>query len=303
MPSDPPVLAVLDFGTNTLKLSVARILPDRIEELAQDNRVLRIGKAIGSDGHFVVGTRERILGALTELELIARSLGATEYFGVATQAFRSVADGPAVIEAIHTSTPWRLRIIDGREEAALTFEGLAQELPESGTGVIVDIGGGSTEIVVARKRNVDATESLQVGSGSLTDRFVLTDPPTVAELDLAGVEATRVLSASGIEPADIDMLLLSGGAGQFLDGLSWHAFDVGLSVESMESLRTHLARLSAAEIAGILGIPEARARVIPAGREIAQAAVTRWRPEAIKAVPSGIRTALIQRWRHEHIAQ
>jgi exopolyphosphatase/guanosine-5'-triphosphate,3'-diphosphate pyrophosphatase len=295
--TDRHIVAALDLGTNTFKLTIARCSAEGFEEFHSAADVVRLGRSIGPDGRIVHEAMDRVILSLTQLEREARDLGADVFIGAATQALRTAANGEDLMARVRSETAWMLEVITGEEEATLTFEGLREALPSGATGLIVDIGGGSTELVLARDRQLHAMESHLVGSGNLTDRFVRNDPPSPQEIAKVRGEADRVLDRSSLAPTSpIAEMLLAGGAGQFLDALSQHLWSLPLSIGTIGGLEAELQSLPSTEIASAIHIPVERAKVLAAGHQIALSATRQFRPEAIRAVPSGIRTGLIARW-------
>jgi exopolyphosphatase/guanosine-5'-triphosphate,3'-diphosphate pyrophosphatase len=217
--------------------------------------------------------------------------------GVATEALRVASNGKDLVNRVAQETAWALDVISGDQEARLTFEGLRQELPERGTGLIVDIGGGSTELVLAKDREWLAAESHPVGSGMLTDRCVTSDPPDSQQVEQARDLARGILDWSNIDrTTGIDQMLLAGGSGQFMDALSRHFRQEKLTLATLPGLIDELTKRPAVAIAAILSIPVERARVLPAGHQVAMTAVAMFEPAGLMAVPSGIRAGIIARW-------
>jgi exopolyphosphatase/guanosine-5'-triphosphate,3'-diphosphate pyrophosphatase len=290
-------VAALDFGTNTLKLTVAQCSNEGIKEVYSAAAVVRIGRAIGLDGQIADEAIERAMTALIEFERVSRQYGATTFTAVATEALRVARNGPDLVDRIAQDTAWKLDVISGDQEARLTFEGLRHELPERGTGLIVDIGGGSTELVLAKDRSWISAESHQVGSGMLTDRCFTSDPPDEQQIEQARDQAIGILDRSGIDRTTrIDQMLLAGGSGLFMDALSRHFRHEMLTLATLPGLIDELTNRPAVKIAAILSIPIERARVLPAGHQVAMTAIEMFEPEALLAVPSGIRAGIIARW-------
>nr|MDQ3045045.1 hypothetical protein [Chloroflexota bacterium] len=179
----------------------------------------------------------------------------------------------------------------GLEEAALTFRGLAATTDVTGHLMIADVGGGSTELIQVRESQPVAAHSLRLGSGALTDQFILANPPTATEIAACVAEATARLAAHGPPPELGARLLAVGGTGEFLAELV--GSEVSLTAESIERVLTRLQTLSAASLADELTIAEARARVLPAGVAIIAALVAWLAPPRVDVTRSGIRTGLL----------
>lgn len=290
------VLAVVDIGTNTLKFTVASCKRDgTIFPIAERAETVRIGAGIEATGRIDDDRAARAIAALRAFEAIATDAGAVSFTGVATETLRLATNGGEFLARITAETGWHVKVISGEEEARLTFIGLRPLLPPSGTSCIVDIGGGSTEWIVAVNAEITASQSIPLGSGRLADRLFTADPPGDDALTRARHAAATTLD----QHVDVGgnacaTLLLSGGNGQFLERLRAHlGFGPGLNRSSIAEVLSYLAHTPAIQVAGILGIAEERARVFPAGVAIAAAVVERVHPAAIMAVPSGIRTGLL----------
>ena len=225
----------------------------------------------------------------------ARDLGASRIMAVATEAARAAANGPAFLDQIARETGIDVRVIDGEEEAALTFRGLAASADVTGDLLVADVGGGSTEIIVASDGQVRAARSLPLGSGRLTDRLVTTDPPTAAALadcrDVAAADLAPLATSMAWPTGTPTRLIVVGGTGEYLarlvpDGQRMTAATIGMVLERLQ-------RLPAAELATTIGVVEARARVLPAGVAVVAAITDLMQPGWIGSARSGIRAGML----------
>jgi exopolyphosphatase/pppGpp-phosphohydrolase len=129
----------------------------------------------------------------------------------------------------------------------------------------------------------------------LTDRFLFHDPPTTEELLLARSEADQVVGKIRLDrPGPVEMLLLAGGAGQFLDELAVALWQQRLSLASLPQIQQVLANRTSYAITELLDISQQRARVLPGGLQIALTAIAMYQPHELVAVPSGIRMGLLK---------
>lgn len=292
----PRIVSAADLGSNTIKILHARVLGDgTIEAIGSATNTIRLGAGIEATGKVDAERMDRCIAFLSEQEVVGRALGATAFTGVATEALRVASNGDELLRRIREETGWNVRVIDGLEEARLTFVGLRDKLPADVTSAIVDIGGGSTEIIVSRKGDPIWQRSLPIGSGRLADRFFHDDPP--------GMEATAQAFAAALDdlepledvPASIHTILFSGGNGVFLQELSRQLYGgEPLGLHTTERVLQHLSTTPAADTAARLGIMLARAQVFPAGVAVALAVLTRTRAREALAVPSGIQAGLIR---------
>lgn len=287
-----PIVGVVDVGSNTIKLTVARPGPHSgIEELTSAAEAVRLGTGLAATGHLAADRIDAALATLRDFAALARDHGASQLVGVATEATRRAANGAAFLRRVQDETGWDLRVISGDEEAALTFRGLATEVDLHGSVLVADIGGASTEIIEANDGTVTTARSLQLGSGTLTERLVVADPPTSAEIEACTEAATAVLDALPLAVAPRPRLIAVGGTGEYLARLVPDAHDLDES-QIEAALRLCQAHPSP-ELAAALGIPPARARVLPAGIAIIRALVALVRPARTEVARSGIRTGLL----------
>ncbi len=289
-------IAAIDLGSNSIKLSVARRTPGgAVEEFAWDLETVRLGKGLDETGRLADDRIDAALATLSRFAGIARDLGATRAVAVATEAVRAAANGQAFLDRVRAETGIEVATIDGNREAALTFAGLDATIDRGGTIVVADIGGASSEIIVAIDGRVDRSRSVPIGSGRYTDRFVVADPPTAAELGACRIAARAAMSAEpalGVLPAgDAVRLVLVGGTGEYVGVLAERAGE--LSSAGIDRVLGQFETVPAADLAVELGIAEARARVLPAGAAIAGAVADLTSPGTVVAARSGIRRGLL----------
>jgi exopolyphosphatase/guanosine-5'-triphosphate,3'-diphosphate pyrophosphatase len=177
-------IATLDVGTNTVLMLIAeRDATGAVHAIADLARITRLGRGVDSSGRLDPAAAEQTLAAITEFAQKARELGAEKIVGAATAALRDVKDGAEFIAQVKARADVDLEIITGETEAELSYlavvKGLA--LDPAASLLIVDIGGGSTELIHAVPGHKLELVSLQLGSVRLTERLVHHDPPTARE--------------------------------------------------------------------------------------------------------------------------
>jgi exopolyphosphatase/pppGpp-phosphohydrolase len=287
--------AAIDIGSNSIKMTIGRANREGgVDQLGWASEVVRLGQGLDRTGLL---DEERIEAAIETLERFAaqaRERGVTRVVAVATEATRAAANGAMFIDRVRNQTGIDVRLLDGQAEAALTFRGLASDTDLTGPVLVADIGGGSTELIVACDGVMQAAQSLPLGSGRLTDRFIVADPPRPDELAAGEREADAVIQAAqslGLPPGRAIRLIVVGGTGEFMARLITDVQHITL--EAVRVVLAKLATLSAAELADEINIPEARARVLPAGVAIVAAIASRLNPERIEISRSGIRAGLL----------
>jgi len=292
---DPPVAAI-DIGSNSIKMTIARLDPaGGLEQVAWASETVRLGAGVEATGRLADDRVAAALATLARFAAEARGRGAGRIVAVATEATRAAANGAEFLDHVRREIGIGVRVIDGDEEAALTFRGLAATNDVSGRLVVADIGGGSTEVIVAAGGRLVGARSLPLGSGRLTERHVAADPPTAAEL----VDCRRAAAAifGTLEgrlpvPAGGDVrLLVVGGTGEYLGRLVPDEHRV--SPRQVEAVLGRLTTVTADELARDLAISPARARVLPAGVAIVAALADVVRPGRIEIARSGVRVGLL----------
>jgi exopolyphosphatase / guanosine-5'-triphosphate,3'-diphosphate pyrophosphatase len=174
-------LATIDLGTNTVRLLVADVEPGargwRVVEA--DQQVTRLGEGLTATGHLAETAAARTATVVGEYVVRARRAGAERLAIVATSAVREAANGPAFAARVERATGERVTIVSGSEEAALTLAGVLEGLPgktDAEKTLVFDIGGGSSEYILARGAAAIAEASLRLGVVDLAERYPFTDP-------------------------------------------------------------------------------------------------------------------------------
>jgi exopolyphosphatase/guanosine-5'-triphosphate,3'-diphosphate pyrophosphatase len=190
-------IAVVDIGTNSTRLLICDRDGDRItDELERHSNVTRLGAGVDADGRLDQEAMERVYQVVDEYKELIERHGAEHRIAVLTSAVRDAANGPAFAESIKKRYDLEPHVITGDEEARLTFTGATSERDpgDQTPSVVVDIGGGSTEIVVGRGHDVTFHVSTQAGVVRQTERHLHDDPPTEAELDETRRDVRETLS-------------------------------------------------------------------------------------------------------------
>lgn len=177
-------VAAIDLGTNTALLTIADVSAGKATALDERAEIVRLGQGLDRTGVLDQAAIERTLAVLAEFAAAVKSCGCTRFLAVATEATRKASNGAAFVAAadrVLGEAGGRLEVIDGEREARLAWRAVVESFPElTGTRTIVDIGGGSTELLVG-DRTVESVISLPIGSVRLTERIVAHDPPSADE--------------------------------------------------------------------------------------------------------------------------
>ncbi|WP_432543808.1 Ppx/GppA phosphatase family protein [Kineococcus sp. SYSU DK002] len=193
-------VAAIDCGTNSLRLLVADVDPEtgRAHELERTMEVVRLGQGVDRTGAFAPEALQRTFSAVDRAAgLIARHAPAAVRF-VATSASRDVSNREEFRAGVRARLGVDPDVVSGDEEAALSFAGATAELDaRRAPFLVVDLGGGSTELVLGGER-VEVARSLDVGSVRMTERHLHDDPPTAQQVAAARADVEAALEASPV---------------------------------------------------------------------------------------------------------
>ena len=258
-------VAAIDQGTNTTRLLVADVMDSRVDEVVRKSTITRLGEGVDERHRLLPFPIARVRNCLSDYRRELESLGAERTLLIATSAVRDAENGEAFLGEIEWSYGFTTRLLSGDEEAALTLRGVGGV--ENGT-LIVDIGGGSTELIGAEGR-----VSTDLGSVRLTERFLASDPPTSDELGSLA-EAIRAILAEhnfqaergiGVAGTVTSLAALDLGLVEYdSDRVHGHR----LSETAVEKQLERLAALPLAERREVAGLEPERAPVIVAGAAI-----------------------------------
>ena len=235
-------VAAIDIGTNSVLLLVAERRGDTIVAITERATITRLGQGVDATRTLAPEAVRRTLDCLGRYAEEIRAAGVTHVAVAGTSAMRDAAGGESFRAEAKALLGVEPRVISGREEAELTFEGAMTGLGLSGSVTVVDVGGGSTEIVTGDvATGPDRAVSLDVGSVRLTERHVRTDPPTANEIRAVRQDVRKALDGSGMVPTRT----IVGVAGT-VTTLAAYALDV----VPYDSERVHGARLSGERVDG-----------------------------------------------------
>jgi exopolyphosphatase/guanosine-5'-triphosphate,3'-diphosphate pyrophosphatase len=177
--------AAIDIGSNTTRVLVAEPLDGQLKKVMEQRAYTRINKAIDADGAILPEKVEEVAEVVATQVRLARELGAETIRAVATAAVREAANGERTAKAIAKAAGVEVDILGDEEEGRLSFIGATKTLghPVSGPVGVVDVGGGSTEVILGSvQEGAQEVRSWKVGSGVLADELLASDPPSAAEI-------------------------------------------------------------------------------------------------------------------------
>ena len=204
-------LAVIDIGSNSGRVDVVRVDAfGHLDVLDTLGTPLRLVHELASGGILGEPVIERTVLALRGFQAIARGAGAQRSIVVATAAVREAANGDAFVARLRRETGLDIEIISGEKEARYGFLGAVYGIPIE-HGVLIDIGGGSMQVAHFRDRCLQQTWSLPLGALRLSDRFLLTDPPTQAEIRRLQEHVRTLQEQARIPPLASDEQIVGTG--------------------------------------------------------------------------------------------
>ena len=241
-------VAAIDCGTNSVRLLVADVEAGTgpLVDLDRRMEIVRLGEGVDHTGVFAAEALERTFAACRRFAEIVRALGAERLRFVATSASRDVRNRTEFVAGVRAALGVDPEVVSGDEEARLSFAGATRELAADGDRsapfLVVDIGGGSTEIVLGA-HSVDAAVSTDIGCVRMTERHLHTDPPTEAEIRAATADIDAALDRA-TEVVDVT-------AAHTLVGLAGSVTTVAamaLDLPTYDAARIHLSRIPATDV-------------------------------------------------------
>jgi exopolyphosphatase/guanosine-5'-triphosphate,3'-diphosphate pyrophosphatase len=266
-------VGVVDLGTNSTRLLVADVEDGSVSELERALEITRLGEAVDERRQLLPQAIARVRNVLVDYRRSIERLGAERTLAFATSAVRDAENGEAFLGEVEWSYGFQTRLLSGEDEALLTFRGVSAGRSFSEKTLVVDVGGGSTELILGGSEGVEFHESLDLGCVRLTERFLRSDPPSTRELTECAGHVQSLLNER--VPPGLQPVRAIGVAGTVTTLATIH---LGLDEEDPEAIHGHalttewvaeelawLAATSVAALRDLRGLHPARAPVIIAG--------------------------------------
>jgi exopolyphosphatase/guanosine-5'-triphosphate,3'-diphosphate pyrophosphatase len=294
-----PPRAVIDIGSNSVLLLVAQRQGNGALRILEDRSVVtRLSEGAAKSGVLKPAAIERTLATLHEYTQIARRHGAVAH-AVATEGVRMASNQDAFLTPAAEVLGEPVNLISGDEEARLSFLSVAKDAPADEVLHVLDIGGGSTELVVGQGDSILQAQSHPIGSVRLTESFVRHDPPQPAEIAAMERAAREAFARQPVRPQEklyglagtvTSCAALLAGLSSYdrerVDGSTW-------SLEAVKGLRDRLAQLDEAGRRAYQVLGRGRADVIIAGVTILIAAMEHCGASTLVVRDRGLRFALV----------
>lgn len=299
-----PVGAAVDVGAYSVHLLVAEVHGHRLVPVLDESATLGLGAVVDERGELGFEAGYRLVETLVGYAETARSRGAGTIAFVATDPLRRAKDSAAVSTAVEARTGVGIEVLRHDEEALLALLGVQAGRPILHQMVLVDVGGGSSEILISGPGADPVAVGLPLGASRMTRVHVGGDPPSRAEVGALLAEARNVLE--GAPDADPKDLVAVGGTADNLLRIGPRLARRVLTVKRIEAILTILLGAPAEAISQEFGVRLSRARVLPAGAAILLAVAERYGLDQIRISNDGLREGLVlasvhagSRWRQD----
>jgi exopolyphosphatase/guanosine-5'-triphosphate,3'-diphosphate pyrophosphatase len=278
-------VAAVDLGTNSTRLLVADIDGDRLEEISRRLTITRLGEGVDQRRRLLPVPIARLRNCLTDYRRELEELGAERTLCIATSSVRDADNGEAFLGELEWSYGFTTRLLSGDEEAAMMIRGVTAGRAPLDDVLVVDIGGGSTELVIAADGAVSFSTSLDVGCVRITERFLSSDPPSRPELAAAGAYVRALLpeisasSAIGVAGTVTTLAAIDLGDEEY-DPARTHGHRITRA--SVEEQLERLAAMTTEERLAVAGMEPGRASVIVAGVVVLREILTAYELDEIE---------------------
>ncbi len=305
------ILAGIDVGTNSLRLLIAETSHDTFREIHSDRKITRLGQNLDRSGLLAEEARERTLLALEDFHAVIKHHGVQVTSAIGTSALRNAANSREFLAEAKRKTGLTIRVITGAEEARMTLMGVARSLKEIGgrrdnpltASLVIDIGGGSTEIIVNRPGSEPLVDSLPLGAVYLTERFISCDPPSKAHIASLRSAVRKELDSrlSSMQPVPESIFVGTAGTITTLAAIDQglERYDPGkingyvLSRQAVDSIVEKLGRVRLDERRAIRGLEQGREDIIFAGAVVAQEIMARYGYRSMLVSDWGLREGIV----------
>ena len=309
--SPPTRRAVIDVGTNSVKILIAEISGHEIRPLLEDSEQTRLGRGFYETRRLQPDAIAATAAAVARYALLANSWRASHTRVVATSAARDAVNPSDLTTAILEASGLPVEIITGEQEASWVFQGICTDARLAGQPLlIVDVGGGSTEFILGRDREEFFRQSFPLGTVRLLEKLPVSDPPQAGELVaarlwirefLAREIAPRLRSATNRFPAEHLQLVATGGTPAIMAQihLRMNSYDrdrIDSTRLDLHGVRDQVNQLWAAALADrrlTPGLPSSRADVILMGTAIIEGIMDQFGLAQLRPSTRGLRYAAL----------
>ncbi|MDK1682573.1 exopolyphosphatase [Acinetobacter terrestris] len=308
---DEELLAAIDMGSNSFHLAIARVDHGEVKKVASMSEKVQLAAGLDENKNLTEAAQQRGLACLARFVGRLSSVQAKRMRIVATNALRQAKNGHEFIQKAAEILPKPIEIIAGREEARLIYLGVSHTMANSGRRLVIDIGGGSTELIIGEEFEPIHTESLQMGCVAFTKAYFSDGEINQKNFDKAVVAARKELSgiANTYKTAGWDTVVGSSGTikacRQIIVNMGWSDAQENLTREGLEKLKEKLLKFKHISEVDFDGLKEDRRAVLPAGVAILYAVFDVLELHKLVysdgALREGVMYDLLGRFQHEDI--
>ena len=308
---DEELLAAIDMGSNSFHLAIARVDHGEVKKVASMSEKVQLAAGLDENKNLTEAAQQRGLACLARFVGRLSSVQAKRMRIVATNALRQAKNGHEFIQKAAEILPKPIEIIAGREEARLIYLGVSHTMANSGRRLVIDIGGGSTELIIGEEFEPIHTESLQMGCVAFTKAYFSDGEINQKNFDKAVVAARKELSgiANTYKTAGWDTVVGSSGTikacRQIIVNMGWSDAQENLTREGLEKLKEKLLKFKHISEVDFDGLKEDRRAVLPAGVAILYAVFDVLELNKLVysdgALREGVMYDLLGRFQHEDI--
>ncbi|MEH2349189.1 MAG: Ppx/GppA phosphatase family protein [Nostoc sp.] len=322
VPTQPPkqdrIIAAIDLGTNSLHMVVVKIDPTlpAFSIIAKEKETVRLGDRNLTTGELKPEIVKKAIAALGRFQEVAKTINVETIIAVATSAVREAPNGKDFLHRVEKELGLSVNLISGQEEARRIYLGVLSGMEfHNQPHIIVDIGGGSTELILGNSHQARTLTSTKVGAVRLTTELITTDPISNTEFQylqayargmlersvdevLANFqieESPRLVGTSGTIET-LAMIHARENLGVIPSTLNGYQF----SLKDLQELVNRLRKLSNSEKVEIPGMPDKRSEVILSGAVILQEVMTLLGSESITVCERSLREGVIVDWMLAH---
>jgi exopolyphosphatase/guanosine-5'-triphosphate,3'-diphosphate pyrophosphatase len=312
------ILAAIDIGTNSIHMAIVKIDPEipAFSIIAREKDTVRLGERELKTGNLTEEAIEKSLATLRRCKVLAESFNACQILAVATSATREAPNGQEFLQRIHRELDLNVDLISGNEEARRIYLGVVSGIDfNDRPHIVVDIGGGSTELILADSNEPRCLSSTKIGAVRLTKEFITTDPISSNELQYLRTYVRGMLERAiesiwaNLKPHEIPKLIGTSGTIETLATINalekkgtipspLHGYE--LSRQDLKDLVKRLAGMTYAERFAIPGMSDRRAEIILAGAVILLEVMNLLNLDALTMCERSLREGIIVDWMLTH---
>lgn len=268
-------VAVIDMGSNSIRLLLAELKSGKLLQAEKQLRMTRLGSGVAQTGRLQADNMNATLEAIREFKAVSDGYGAKTLGAFATSAVREAENGVEFAARVQRETGVTVEIISGEEEAELGFKGVLAGLKRPARVLVIDIGGGSVELILGDSNGIDQKISLPLGAVRMTEGWLPQDPPELLEMDLMRVEIRSQLAGfrGAVKDFGPDIAVGIGGTATALGAiaLEMDRYDRGriqgyrMDLAALGSILNRLCGMSLDARRQVPGLQPKRADIIIAG--------------------------------------